>query len=136
MSTSSAEEQVWELELASWNYLKSGDIDGYMSLFDDAAVGWPNNQPKPLDKNGLRALNTGILSMIQPNAGSHELTQLSVHQVDDVVIAHLEVHGQAVTRTGQEFPLHERFTHTWKRTAVGWKIIGGMGAPVTKAPTP
>jgi ketosteroid isomerase-like protein len=83
-----------------------------------------------LDKIGLRELNARILSMVQPNAGVHELRRLSVHAVEDIVIAHFEVLGQAVTRTGQEFSVHERFTHTWKRTAGSWRIVGGMSAPV------
>ncbi|MGJ7498641.1 YybH family protein [Variovorax sp. RT4R15] len=130
MTASSPEQEVWELELASWNHLRAGDLDAYMSLFHEDAVGWPNNQARPLDKSGLRELNARILSMIQSNAGAHELRQLSVHAFEGIVIAHFEVLGQAVTRTGQEFSVHERFTHTWMRNADGWKIIGGMSAPV------
>ncbi len=136
MTTLSAEEQVWNIELASWDYLKSGDLERYMSLFHEEVVAWPNNQPKPLNKDGLRALMAGILSMLQPGSGSSELTRVAVHKVDDHVIVHFEVHGQAVTRAGQEFPLNERFIHTWKNTTAGWKIIGGMGAPATNAATP
>jgi len=49
MTKSAAEQEVWDLEHASWNYLRAGDLDGYMSLFHESVVGWPNNQVKPLD---------------------------------------------------------------------------------------
>lgn len=130
MSATSPEQEVWELELASWNHLRAGDLDSYISMFHEDAVGWPNNQERPLNKAGLRDLNAHILSMVQPNAGAHELRRLSVHAVQDIVIAHFEARGRAVTRAGQEFAVHERFIHTWKRTAEGWRIIGGMSAPV------
>jgi len=39
MTASSSEQEVWELERASWNYLELGT-----SLFHVQDVAWPNNE--------------------------------------------------------------------------------------------
>ena len=62
MTASTPEQEVWQLELASWNHLRAGDLDAYMSLFHEDVVGWPNNQAAPLNKAELRELNARITS--------------------------------------------------------------------------
>ena len=44
-------------------------------------------------------------------------------------VAYYEAHISEKDET--EIAIHERFTHTWLRGSEGWKIIGGMSAPLT-----
>ncbi len=44
------EEAVWHLEEAYWGYVKSNDIPGYLTLWDERFVGWPGFSEAPVGK--------------------------------------------------------------------------------------
>ena len=123
------EEEVWAGEVAYWDSVRNFDLDRYASLWHDAVVGWPNNQPAPLNKSAILKLMSAVLAVLQPGSVEVHLKRLSVLVVGEVGIAYLEVSSRAVTKAGTDFRFQERFTHTWLRTPGGWKIIGGMAAP-------
>jgi len=127
------EDEVWSQEVAYWEYLKAADLDSYLSLWHKDVIGWPNNQASPMNKDGIHQLAAGILAEIQLEPATVELKPMSVRVFNNNVgIAYYEAYTRATTKAGTEIAIQERFTHTWLRTENGWKIIGGMSAPLPR----
>lgn len=45
---------VWEREEAYWELSKVGDSEGFLSLFDDQFVGWPDTEATPVTFQDLK----------------------------------------------------------------------------------
>jgi ketosteroid isomerase-like protein len=128
---SSLEDEVWGQEVAYWEYVKAADLDSYLSLWHEEAVGWPNNQLTPMNRSNIYQLVDGALAALDLATYKVELKRMSVHVVGSIGITFYETYTQATMKTGAEISTRERMTHTWLRTRNGWKIIGGMSAPLT-----
>lgn len=124
------EDLIWANELAFWDSVKTGDINRCATFWHNAALSWPNNQPRPLKKNGILSLMSTVLDDLQPGTADIQLTRLSVHVVGDVGIAYYRLTASAQPLTGTELKYDERLTHTWLRGDEGWKIVGGMAASI------
>lgn len=122
-------DELWNREVAYWDYAKAADLTSYLSLWHEDVVAWPNNQPTPINKDNLREIVDRGFTSIQFK--SVDLKPLSVHICGDTGIVYYEIHHVAITKDGTEFVTHERITHTWLKTQDTWKIIGGMSAPIT-----
>jgi ketosteroid isomerase-like protein len=122
---------LWSREVAYWEYAKAADLTSYLSLWHEDVVAWPNNQPSPIDKDSLRQIVDRGLASIQFK--SVDLKPLSVRIYGDTGIVYYEVNSVAITKDGTEIATHERLTHTWLQTQNGWKIIGGMSAPLARS---
>ena len=121
-------DELWNQEVIYWEYLKATDLEAFLSLWHEGFIGWPNNQPVPINKAGMHKLVEAGFASIQVKSVAHELKPLSVRVFGDIGIVYYEAHASAETKDGQEIATHERYTHTWMRTEKGWKIIGGMSA--------
>jgi ketosteroid isomerase-like protein len=130
---SNLEDEVWSQEVAYWDYLKAGDLDSFRSLWHEDVIAWPNNQSSPMNKDGIYQLVVGILAAIQKETATIEIKPISVLVYNNEVgITYYEVHTRAMTTADAEIDTQERFTHTWLKTEDGWKIIGGMSAPLPR----
>jgi len=122
------EQAVWNLEVAYWEYVKSADIPGYRSLWDERFVGWPGFSEKPLDKSNIQAWVIELHS--HPDSSVHyDLTMQSVRSYGDVVAVHYLARFSARSDTTGEVIGKEsvsRITHTWQRQGDTWRIITGM----------
>ena len=126
------EDEVWSQEVAYWEYRKAADLDSYLSLWHEDVIGWPNNQSSPMNKDGIHQVVAGKLAAIQLETATVELKPMSVRVFNNVGLAYYEAHTRATTKAGADIATQERFTHTWLRTENGWKIIGGMSAPLSR----
>jgi ketosteroid isomerase-like protein len=125
-------DEVWAQEMAMRECIKAGDLEGYLSFWHADVMDWPKSQAVPITKDGVRQLVSGISGKRQIVSMTSEVKRLSVHVVGDTGIAFYETHMRATLQTGEEIENHERVFHTWKRTDEGWRVIGGMSAPVTE----
>jgi ketosteroid isomerase-like protein len=123
------EEQVWAREVEYWKCIEASDLVEYEALLHEAAVVWPNNQPKPLGKGEIMKFVTATCDAFQPGSGQVELIRRSVHVSGNIGIAYLQVHARATLKTGTPFEFKERVSHTWLRTNGAWKLTAGMSAP-------
>jgi ketosteroid isomerase-like protein len=121
-------DEVWSQEVAYWDYLTAADLDAFLSLWHEDFIGWPNNQPVPINKTGLRKMMDAAFKTIRLESASYDLKPYSVRVIGEISIVYYEAHASAETKDGQEIATHERYTHIWMRTTKGWKIIGGMSA--------
>jgi ketosteroid isomerase-like protein len=125
---------VWDLEVAYWKYVQAGDVLSYLTLWHDRFVGWPCLSAHPAAKdsiaNWVRTIRDEHIHFT-----SH-LTREGAADFGDIVIVYYR------TPMLREYPDGRvagrdtvwKFTHTWRRDADRWQIIGGMcGLPVVHA---
>ena len=129
LQLSPAEQAVWRQEEAYWRFVHSLDWDSYAKLWDERFAGWPSSEPVPVHKDKVQG-------RWQRKVLDYELEPLSVRQYgDNVVIVFYRATDRSTDLQGaDEQTCSFRITHTWMRTAEGWKIVGGMAA-VDQPPT-
>ena len=124
------EEQVWKLEKAYWDYVKTNDLEKYRALWHERFLGWPSVSSSPVRKDHSTdwiSQNTSKGVALE----SYSIEQLGVHVTGDVAINHYRI---KMTWSGPKPADNKtdllRITHTWIRRDNTWQIIGGMSAPV------
>ena len=124
------EAQVWSLEKAYWECVKTNDLEKYRTLWHEDFVGWPTSSSTPQRKDHITdwiTQNTSKGVKLQ----SYAIEQLAIQLTGDIAINHYRVRmvwaGPGPTESNTEVL---RITHTWLRTGNTFQIIGGMSAPV------
>jgi lactoylglutathione lyase len=119
--------ELWQLEENYWKYVKAKDYTAYLSLWDDNFIGYPSTNKI----GGKDHITDWIKEMYAGNKNNFDyaLTRHVENVFDDIVIVLYDAtqlwkndKGELVQKSTY------KLTHTWKKTAAGWKIIGGMGA--------
>ncbi len=125
------EKEVFKLEHDYWKFVQSNDLDSYRNLWHENFVGWPMSSAKPVHKDHITDWITA-----QTQQGFHlassQLDEAASQAFGDVVITHYWITLVWAKDSGTSTQGKSRITHTWLRTAAGWKIIGGMSAPVAE----
>lgn len=136
---SPAEQAVWDMEERYWRYLESANLDGYMTLWHNAFVGWPTAAARPAQKGDIRS---SIQSDLDDGwrLDAYRLRPEAVRIIGDIAIVHYAVQSTWVNHTSDspgDSPFSQldatawyKITHTWKQTEMGWQIISGMAAPL------
>ena len=125
-ATSPGVDAVWGREQQYWQFVQAGDVDGYRTLWDDGFRGWPCADQHPATK----ATITGWVRDIRDRKVrfSYDLTREGAADFGDIVVVYYhtpmvyEYPDGRVMNRGRIF----KITHTWRRTADGWHILGGM----------
>jgi len=124
--------EVWQLEKAYWEDVKSNDLAKYRALWNENFLGWPYVSSTPVRKDHITdwiTANTSRGIKLQ----SYSIEQLGIQATGDVVIDHYRVKFTWANKDGAETKVNTmRITHTWIRTDGTWQILGGMSAPVNK----
>ena len=116
--------EVWQGEQNFYRYLKAKDLKGFMSLWDEKFVGWPDFSELPQHRSDIEA---GVAAEFKDPAAEPVPASEPVPEA-------VEVFGDVATtfyfwRTGT---VAYRITHTWRKGPQGWQIIGGMGCEVPR----
>jgi len=124
------ETQVWNLEKAYWEYVKTNDLEKYRALWHEDFVGWPLVSSAPVRKDHITDWITSNTSK-GVKLQSYSIEQLAIHVTGDVAIDHYRIKAKWANNEGAEVRTDAfRITHTWIRMHGKWQIIGGMSAPV------
>jgi len=124
------EAQVWNLEKAYWEYVKTNDLEKYRALWHEDFLGWPFVSSAPLRKDHITDWITSNTSK-GVRLQSYSIERLAIHVTGDVAIDHYRIKATWANNEGAEVRTDAfRITHTWIRTLDNWQIIGGMSAPV------
>ncbi len=122
--------QVWGLEKAYWEYVKTNDLEKYRTLWHENFVGWPFVSSAPVRKDHITdwiTINTSKGVKLE----SYLIEPLAIHVTGDVAINYYRIKANWATSEGAEVRKDVlRITHTWIRTHGTWQIVGGMSAPV------
>jgi hypothetical protein len=126
LQLSPQQEEVWQGELNFYRFLKAKDLKGFMSLWDEKFVGWPDFSELPQHKADIEA---GVAAEFKDPAAealpASPPVPEAVQVFGDVATTFYFWHG------GSESAAY-RITHTWRKGPQGWQIIGGMGCGVPR----
>jgi len=117
-----AEAGIWALEQAYWEFNRDADHERIISTWHDKFLGWPDAEPKPIDKEqGARYVRERYA---KPASYSFKIDPTGIQVLGNVAVNHYTVH--LTWEDGTEKTRSMRITHTWIRDATGWKVLGGM----------
>ena len=125
------QEQVWNMEEKYWQIFKARDGEGYIALWDENFVGWPNSLQSPIGKNVIRANPFGLLE--DRVLKSVQLEPKSIQLFKDVAITYYVAVIEYSRKDGSIGTEALCFSHIWHRTNGAWLIIGGMSAPAQES---
>src|ERR1041385_2403860 len=84
------EAQVWNLEKAYWEYVKTNDLEKYRALWHENFLGWPLISSTPVRKDHITdwiTANTSKGLKLQ----SYAIEQLAIQITGDVAINHYRI---------------------------------------------
>ncbi len=126
-------DEVWELEAAYWEYVESGDVDSYLTLWHEDFIGWPCAAGLDSHPAGKGNIGDWVRRIRDEKVRfTHDLQQEGAEDFGTVVVVHYrtpmtyEYPDGRVVGDDQSY----KFTHTWMRVGSGWQIVGGMCAPL------
>jgi ketosteroid isomerase-like protein/catechol 2,3-dioxygenase-like lactoylglutathione lyase family enzyme len=129
-ATTSADQvknEIWQLEENYWKYVKAKDFESYLNLWDENFIGYPSTNKI----GGKDHITDWITDMYKGRKSSfdYELTRHIENVFGDIVIVLYDATQLWKNEKGEVLERSTfKLTHTWKKTARGWHIIGGMGA--------
>ena len=127
---SDAQKEVWQGEVDYWQHVNVRDLPAYLKLWHPGFTGWPCGAGQPADLSGLGKM-AGQWFADREKPGQHTVPQAEAVIVDDgFAVTYLSARTTWTDAEGVKQSKLEKFVHTWKATDDGWKIIGGMCAPL------
>ncbi len=125
--------EVWELEAAYWEYVQSGDVDSYLTLWHEDFIGWPCAAGLDSHPAGKSTIGDWVRRIRDEEPRfTYDLQQEGAEDFGTVVVVHYrtpmtyEYPDGRVVGKDQSY----KFTHTWMRVGSDWQIVGGMCAPL------
>ena len=125
MKLSPEQEQVWRMEEKYWRVVEARDREGYIALWDEDFVGWPDNCPAPIRKDVIRSDTFGTLRDMK----NFHLQLKAVQVSQDVATTFYVVTAAYTPKSGNHELVTFRCMHTWRKVNGVWLIIGGMSSP-------
>ena len=128
--TPNAADELEKLERAYLESLQALDLDAFMAHYHDDLLGWPSGQTELVDKTALRQAEATEMAAIKPGSMVINVETMGVKVCGETGIIYCKLDYSAVMNDGALINVHQRYAHTWLRTENGWKIFGGMSAPL------
>ena len=126
---SSQQEKVWKEEQNYFRYLQAKDLQGFMSLWDENFLGWPDYSEVPLQKKDIESGAAAEFQNVQQSARLLPAPKPEAIGVfGDVAVTHYFWPEADDTSSGKY-----RITHTWRKGPDGWRIISGMDCEVPRS---
>jgi ketosteroid isomerase-like protein len=125
LKLSPKQEQVWRMEERYWQIVEARDREGYIALWDEDFVGWPDNCEAPIRKDVIRSDTFGTLCDMK----NFHLEPKATQVIQDVAITFYVVTAAYIPKGGDHKEVTFRCTHTWRKVNGVWLIIGGMSSP-------
>jgi ketosteroid isomerase-like protein len=122
---SAEQEEIWRMETKYWQIVEARDREGYIALWDEDFVGWPQDSPAPVRKDAIRSDAFGRFQGLK----NFQLDLKAVQVFQDVAVAYYLVTARYAPISGSDEPVAFRCMHTWRRSGSVWHIIGGMSSP-------
>jgi hypothetical protein len=124
-----ADDELWAQEVAYWDALKRANLTECLAFLHDEMVAWPHGRSAPVTKDGIFQILVAVLPPVRPGAITVELKRRSVRVLGEIGIVCCDVRVQFPPSGGAQ-PVTEKCIHVWARTSEGWKLVGGMTAPL------
>jgi len=120
------EKQVWQKEEQYWIYVKNNDTISYKTLWHDDFIGYPSFGDGVSDKTRIASW-IPELHTDENLKFSYALFRKATNAIDDVVIVFYD--AEEIWTDQQNHIVKKetlKVTHTWKKYAEKWVILGGM----------
>ena len=121
---------LWSAEEDYWNLVRSMDFPGLANILHADFIGWPNNQPAPMNAAALMNWYQQFPKILHADSITYTLTRHAASVVGAIGILQCEIDVRATLKNGAPFVVVERITHTWLQSEGVWALVGGMAAPV------
>jgi len=112
------------MEERYWQIVEARDRDGYVALWDEDFVGWPQDSPTPVRKDVIRSDAFGRFEALS----NFQLDAKAVQVFQDVAVAYYLVTATYAPKSGDNEVVAFRCMHTWRKSNGAWHIIGGMSS--------
>lgn len=122
---STEQEQVWRMEQRYWQLVAARDRDGYIALWDENIVGWPDSSADPIRKDTIRSNPFAVFDGLK----NEQLDLKALQVFNDVAVIYYLVRATYAPTGGSDVEVSFRMTHTWRKSDGLWHIIGGMSSP-------
>lgn len=123
---------IWQGEENYWKYVNGRDLTSYFTLWHPDFRGWPCGAEHPADFAGLKRFAVEWFSAMT-KAGQSTKPEVEAVVVDrGFAVTYLSARTVWTSPDGAKQSKLEKLVHTWKATDRGWKIIGGMCAPLER----
>jgi ketosteroid isomerase-like protein len=126
---SATQKQVWGREETYWELTAAGDVDRFMTLWDDRFVEWPDAEETPITVSEPRPGVADWSEDARSNEFSYTLDPLAIAVSGNVGVTYYRVRTAIRAEDGEETAEY-RTAHTWRKTGEEWKLVGGMSAPI------
>ncbi|MGL5324968.1 MAG: DUF4440 domain-containing protein [Aeromonas sp.] len=121
---------LWSAEEGYWNRVRSMDFAGLTNILHADFIGWPNNQPAPMNAAALINWYKQFPQILRADSITYTLTRHAASIIGAIGIVQCEIDVRASLKNGAPFVVVERITHTWVQAEGVWVLVGGMAAPV------
>jgi ketosteroid isomerase-like protein len=126
---SSQQKDVWKGEQNYFRYLQAKDLQGFMSLWDDNFLGWPDYSEVPLRKRDIESGVSAEFQNVQQAA-----RPLPAPKPEAIgVFGNVAVTHYFWPEADDMSTVKYRITHTWRKGPDGWRIISGMDCAVPRS---
>src|SRR5881275_1495215 len=89
-SSGRTQAEIWNLEKAYWEYVKTNDLEKYRALWHDDFVGWPFVSAAPVRKDHITDWITNNTSK-GLTLQSYTIEQLAIQVTGDIAIDHYRI---------------------------------------------
>ncbi len=124
------EEEIWKLEEAYFTNLYRANYVEVLALVHPQFLGWPDNLPKPIDKEESAKFMKMLIP--QPKPCIIRIERAGLQQSGDTVLTQYSLHVDCQEASGMVRTQPSRITHTWIRQKDQWKLLGGMSITIKK----
>jgi len=123
-----AQQQVWQGEVRLWAALDARDGRRVMAFMAPEVRGWPCGADHPVDYAALSRSSSAA------RADAPRRTTVPTPEAvvlgQDFAMTFLSAETQWTDKEGHRQSQRVKVLHSWKPTPSGWKIVGGMCAPL------
>jgi len=123
------QQTVWQGEQKFFHLLAQKDLKGYMALWDDGFVGWPDYMERPVGKPDIEAsVAEEFRTAHAPDLPLPAPTPERMGRFGDVAIT-----TYFWPEASESSPSQYRVLHAWQKGPNGWHIVGGMSCEVPQS---
>ena len=117
---STEQKEILKMEVAHWDFLKAGDLKGYMELMHKDVMAWPSSEPKPVGREGIEKGTITWYKFVR----SYDLKPQAIIIFDKFAVIYYRISWTAPDN--RTFPA--RVGHIWMKQDGKWQMIGGLSS--------
>jgi ketosteroid isomerase-like protein len=131
---SNAEQTIWNLERAYWQYVQDNNLTAYAGLWHKNFVGWPVISAAPVGNDDH--ITDWITSQTSKGLAfkPDEFKPARIQVTGDVATVYYWITFRWLDKDGHGAPYTLRIAHTWLKDGMDWRILGGMSTPEPASP--